>query len=297
MVSKTAVDWLLDVSKDKDDIVILIKLEDGRVISFKQRLHEPIFYILPKSYSAGQDLFQQLSRQDQLIKRIFWDEKYIDLLDKNKTHLIGISLDSTQSTAINRQDYRKLLQKLKQDSRVNVLFNTDLSDVMQFIYTQLRIPPTSKIKIEYEDEQLLSIERIGDSKERAPPPFSIMYIEILGEITPDNNPQSKIAVKTDGHTETLVFDGISDPAFISCINQIDPGIVVFCGDNSFTEWSNHRVVVYSHTTKDANLYELVEKARFSYLPLKLAATPTVTRNQIALLPSIIERISVATCLF
>ncbi|HZD35605.1 MAG TPA: hypothetical protein VE130_10405, partial [Nitrososphaeraceae archaeon] len=64
MVSKTAVGWLLDVSKDKDDIIILIKLEHGTVISFKQRLHEPIFYILPRSYSAGKDLFQQLSRQD-----------------------------------------------------------------------------------------------------------------------------------------------------------------------------------------------------------------------------------------
>jgi hypothetical protein len=32
MASKTAVGWLLDVSKDKDDIIILIKLEDDTVI-------------------------------------------------------------------------------------------------------------------------------------------------------------------------------------------------------------------------------------------------------------------------
>ncbi|HZD35034.1 MAG TPA: DNA polymerase domain-containing protein, partial [Nitrososphaeraceae archaeon] len=251
------------------DIIILIKLEHGTVISFKQRLHEPIFYILPRSYSAGKDLFQQLSRQDQLIKRIFWDEKYVNLLDKNKTHLMGISLDSTQST-ITRQDYRKFLQKLKHDSRVNALFNTDLSDVMQFIYTQLRIPPTSKIKVEYVAEQLLSIERIDDSNEVAASPFSIMYIENLNEATTDK-PQPHLVVRTDGHTESLVFDGISDPAFISFITQKDPDIVVFCGDGSFTDRSNHRVVIYSHTVKDVNPYELVEKARFSYLPLKFAA--------------------------
>jgi hypothetical protein len=133
MVSKTSVGWLLDVSKDKGDIILLIKIEDGTGISFKQRLHEPIFYILPKSKSAGEDLFQQLSRQqDQLIKRIFWDEKYIDLHDKIKTRLIGISLDNTQSTTT-RQDYMKLIQKLKDDSRVNALFNTDLP---QFFFPQ-----------------------------------------------------------------------------------------------------------------------------------------------------------------
>lgn len=271
MVSKTSVGWLLDVSKDKGDIILLIKIEDGTGISFKQRLHEPIFYILPKSKSAGEDLFQQLSRQqDQLIKRIFWDEKYIDLHDKIKTRLIGIRLDNTQSTTT-RQDYMKLIQKLKDDSRVNALFNTDLSDLTQFIYTRLGIPPTSKIKVEYEDEQLLSIERIDDHNEMAAPLFSIMCIENLNEATSDNNSRPKIVVRTDDHSESLIFDGISDPAFTSCINQKDPDIVVCCGDGSFTEWSNHRVVIYSHNVRDVNLYELVEKARFSYLPLELAA--------------------------
>ncbi|HZD34313.1 MAG TPA: hypothetical protein VE130_03825 [Nitrososphaeraceae archaeon] len=131
---------------------------------------------MPNSYSAGQDLFQQLSRHDQLIKRILWDEKYIDLHDKNRKCLIGISLYNTHSTAT-RYDYKKLLQKLNRDSRVNVQFKTDLSDVIHFIYTQSRIPLSSKIKMVYDDEQLLSIEKIDDNKDLASPPFSIMYIE------------------------------------------------------------------------------------------------------------------------
>ena len=86
-----------------EDINLLMKLQDGKVISFKQRLQEYLFYVLPKSYQAGQDLYQQLSRNDQLIKRIFWDEKYIDLQDKTKTSLIGISLDN-----YDRQDYQDI---------------------------------------------------------------------------------------------------------------------------------------------------------------------------------------------
>ena len=149
LVSQTAVGWILDVSKDSvsNDIVILIKLVGGKVISLKQRLNERIFYILPKSYQAGQELLQQLSRHDQLIKRIFWDEKFIDLQDKTKTNLIGVSLDEND-----RQDFKNLVQKLVHDSRVKTLFSIDLSEIMQFIHTQLRIPPTSKVEIEYEDE-------------------------------------------------------------------------------------------------------------------------------------------------
>jgi hypothetical protein len=109
LVIQTADGWILDVTQDygANDISLLIKLQDDRVISFKQKLKEYIFYILPKSYQAGQDLYQQLSRNDQLIKRVFWDEKYIDLQDKIKTNLIGISLANNQS--VNRQDFEKLI--------------------------------------------------------------------------------------------------------------------------------------------------------------------------------------------
>ena len=112
MVIQTAVGWLLDVSHDNsnDDINLIIKLQDGKVISFKQKLNENTFYVLPKSQLVGEDLFQQLSRNDQVIKKIFWDEKYIDLADKNKTRLIGIS---TNISDIQTQIYRALTSKVR----------------------------------------------------------------------------------------------------------------------------------------------------------------------------------------
>jgi hypothetical protein len=164
MVIQTADGWILDVSHDyaTDGINLLIKLQDGKVISFKQRLKEYIFYVLPKSYQAGQDLYQQLSRNVQLIKRIFWDAKFIDLQDKTKTSIIGISL----VTNADKHKFKIFIQKLQLDSRVKSIYNIDISDVMQFIYTQLKIPPTSKVKIEYNDddtEELLSISKIDDN--------------------------------------------------------------------------------------------------------------------------------------
>jgi hypothetical protein len=93
MVVQTPVGWILDVSKDSgsDDIIILIKLqEDNKVISFKQSLHEYIFYILPKSRSAGEDLIQQLSRYDQIIKWLYWSQGRLKTTTKLSLALLAL---------------------------------------------------------------------------------------------------------------------------------------------------------------------------------------------------------------
>ena len=278
MATQTTVGWILDVSHDYNtgDINLLIKLQDGKVISFIQRLQKYLFYVLPKSYQASQDLFGQLSRNDQLIKRIFWDKKYIDLHDETKTSLIGISLDSND-----RQDFKILIQKLGHDSRVKSLYNFDLSNVMQFIYTQLKIPPTSKVKIEYDDdipERLLSISKIDDSQEIFIPPFFIVYIEVLNEVTSNKN-ELKLSIKTNEQASTtLSVNSLSDPALISYISQNDPDIIVLCGDydfhnyKDFTELYKQKVIVRTRNTmSNIDLVELVEKSKFSYLPLRLVS--------------------------
>jgi DNA polymerase elongation subunit (family B) len=275
MVIQTANGWILDVSHDydTDDINLLIKLQDGKVISFKQKLKEHVFYLLPRSYQAGQDLYQQLSRNDQLIKRIFWNEKFIDLQDKIKTNLIGISLESNY-----RHDIKTFIQKLGHDSRVKSLYNIDISDVMQFIYTQLKIPPTSKVKIRYDDNdagRLLSISKIDDSQEISSPPFSIIYIEATNATG-----KQKFFVRTNGQTPAtaLSVDSLSDPQLISFISQNNSDIIILCGDFSntkeLTELSKQKATIRIRdrmSTAEINLIDLIEKSRVGYLPLRLAS--------------------------
>ena len=277
MVIQTADGWILDVTHDygTSNINLLIKLQNSNVISFKQRLKEYTFYIQPKSHSAGEDLFQQLSRNDEIIKKIFWDDKYIDLADRNKTQLIGIALENIQS-----QDYQKFIKKLGTDSRVRSLYNTELSVIQQFIYNQLKIAPTSKVKIEYEEERLLTISKVDDSKDVAPPPFKIMHIRIGDD---SKNDEIIFKVRLENGT-SVVFNGLSYESFISCIKENEPDIAIIYEDyqydydiassidNIITEYCNQTVVIHSRdTVDDISLVELVEKARFSYLPLKLAS--------------------------
>jgi hypothetical protein len=276
MVIQTAVGWILDVLDDHatSDINLLLKLEDGKVISFKQKLKEYIFYILVKSQLVAEDLFQQLSRNDQIIKKIFWDEKYIDFVGKKKTRLIGLSVADIKS-----QNYQIFIKKLKTDSRVRSLYNTELSATQYFIYNQLRIAPTSKVSIGFEQEKLLSIKKLDDSEDITPPPFKIMHIRIIS-----SGSKLKLNVRVDNQM-SIIFNGPSDERFGSYINEKNPDIAIiyveYKQDNNnniltsirdvLADQSNQIVIIHTHDTiEDISLVEVVEKTRFSYLPLKLA---------------------------
>ncbi len=274
MVTQTADGWLLNVSQyyNSGDINLLIKLQNDKVTSFKQKFKEYISYILPKSYSAAEDLYQQLSRNDQVISKIFWDEKYTDLADKNKARLIGISITDTQS-----QSYQTLIKKLRTDLRVCSLFNLELSVTQQFIYNQLKIAPTSKIRIEFENERLLSITKVDDSHDVTLPPFKLMHFRISS-----NGSEPKFSVRLDNQTP-VIFNGLSDESFGFYVNENKPDVAIIYAEyrqdrsiltsirNIIAEQSSRTVVVRTRDTiEDISLVEIVEKARFSYLPLKLA---------------------------
>ena len=274
MVVHTADGRILDVTQDygTGDINLLIKLQNSNVISFRQRLKEYTFYIQPKSYSAGEDLFQQLSRNDEVIKKIFWDRKYIDLQDKTKTRLIGISVTDIQS-----ESYQTLIKKLRTDLRVRSLYNIELSATQQFIYNRLKIAPTSKVRIEFEKERLLSITKVDNGEDVTLPPFSMMHIRISSGSEP------KLNVRLDNQT-LVIFNGPSDDSFGSYANENKPDIAIIYAEhrqdqsilnsirNVIAEQSSRTVVVRTRDTiEDTSLVEMVEKARFSYLPLNLAS--------------------------
>ena len=160
------------------------------------------------------------------------------------------------------------------------MYNTELSVIPQFIYNQLKIAPTRKVKIQYEEEWLLTISKVDDSKDVVPPPFKIMHIRIGDD---SENDEIIFKVRLENGI-SVVFDGLSYESFISCIKENGPDIAIIYEEyqydndiassigNLITEYCNRTVVIRSRdTVDDISLVELVERARFSYLPLKLAS--------------------------
>lgn len=181
----SCIGWLFDISIEHDNAVIWIKTSDKKVLKFTCSYH-PSFYVLPRSESDGLYLFQILSRQQDIVENVSWEEnKLTDLFDYDctgmkKKKLIYVQIQSTRY-------YQPLLKKVKEDSRVKQLFNTDLSHIQQYLFTKLKVEPTSMVKVEYNGSKLVEITKIDDDEVQeevspspppSPPPFSLLYFDL-----------------------------------------------------------------------------------------------------------------------
>ena len=132
--------------------------------------YHPGFYILPRNEADGLHLFQLLSREEEIA--VSWKDKHTDLFDSKKTRkLIQVQLRSLQY-------YQPLLKKLENDYRVKQLFNTDLLHVQQYLFTTLKIEPTSKVEVEYDGSRLLQAVKVDDENDVHPPLFSLLYFDL-----------------------------------------------------------------------------------------------------------------------
>src|SRR5919204_818129 len=170
--------WLLDVSIENDYAIVWIKTEEGQILKLRDS-YRPGFYILPRNESDGLHLLQVLSKEEEIAVRLE-EDKHTSLFDSTKQRkLIHVQLRSLRY-------YQPLLKKLENDYRVKQLFNTDLSHVQQYLFTKLRIEPTSKVKIEYEGTKMIRMTKIdgddddnnNDEQEVSPIPFSLLYFDL-----------------------------------------------------------------------------------------------------------------------
>jgi DNA polymerase elongation subunit (family B) len=144
--------WILDVSIDNEYAIIRIKTEeDGQILKLRDP-YRPRFYILPRNEHDGLHLIQILSREEEIA--VSWEDRYTNLFDRtNQRKLLYVQLQSLRC-------YQHLLKKLQNDCRVKQLFNTDLLHVQQYLFTKLKIEPTSKVEVEYDADglKLLGLE-------------------------------------------------------------------------------------------------------------------------------------------
>jgi DNA polymerase elongation subunit (family B) len=106
-----------------------------------------------------------------------------------------------------------------------------------------------------------------------------MHIRIIS-----SGSKLKLNVRVDNQM-SIIFNGPSDERFGSYINEKNPDIAIiyveYKQDNNnniltsirdvLADQSNQIVIIHTHDTiEDISLVEVVEKTRFSYLPLKLA---------------------------
>jgi DNA polymerase elongation subunit (family B) len=112
------------------------------------------------------------------------------------------------------------------------------------LFNRLKIEPTSKVEVEYEDVKLVRITRVKDESDvlLPPPPFSILHVSVntlSGRFDPDDpvviikaryevlsDPEQNAAISFGNKCEN---DTLGD--FCSYVQDMDPDILVFQGDH------------------------------------------------------------------
>ena len=187
--------WILDVSVEQNRAIIWIKTSEGQTLKLFDT-YEPTFYVHPKDEDAVVEIFRLLSYQTG-VRKVEWKNKLTDLFDPQMKRLICIYPESAFY-------YKALQRKLEKDPRVDELFNADLSHLQDYLFTKLRIEPTSKVEVEHDKLHLLKIRKINDEDVLTPPPFSILYFEI--ESTLDNN-DVIVEIRARYQDKEVMFEG------------------------------------------------------------------------------------------
>jgi DNA polymerase elongation subunit (family B) len=314
--------WLFDISIENDKAILWIKTMDRQILKLRDS-SQAGFYILPRNESDGLQLLRILSQQQDIVEKVSWEEdKFTNLFDStDRKKLIYIQLQSMRY-------YLPLIKKLEKDYRVKQFFNTDLSHIQQYLFTKLRIEPTSKVKVEYNGSKLLEITKIDDEEEVSPPPFSLLYFDIhtfSGILASDDairlikvryedfeRKQREDVLFQDSEEKTILQDfsdyvTSKDPDIIVCMGDYDNRVLQYLftrakmvgfnlklgreavGDDYFktlksplTHWIKGRICI-SSSYRNSTFFDqfgfagLIERSRFGFLPLGMAARYGINR--------------------
>ncbi|HZI71784.1 MAG TPA: DNA polymerase domain-containing protein [Nitrososphaeraceae archaeon] len=318
----SCVGWLFDICIENDKAILWIKTMDRQILKLRD-YYQTILFILPRNESDGLLLLRILSQQQEIVEKVSWEEdKFTNLFDStDKKKLIYIQLQSVRY-------YLPFIKKLEKDYRVKQFFNTDLSHIQRYLFTKLRIEPTSKVRVEYNGSKLLEITKIDDEEEVSPPPFSLLYFDIhtFSGILASDDAIRLIKVRYEdferSEREDILFQDSEEKTilqdFSDYVTSKDPDIVVCMGDydnrvlqylftrtkmvgfnlqlgrevvdddyfkilkSPLTHWIKGRICI-SSSYRNSTFFDqfgfagLIERSRFGFLPLGMAARYGINR--------------------
>lgn len=226
--------WILDVYVERDGVSIWVRTDENTVIKVKDS-YTPTIYLLPQSPGDAERIFTGL-RDETDVKSLAWAEKFTSLDDASPRKLLQIEVSLSK--------YKRLLGALRKLEHPPQIFNADLLHVQQYLFTKLRIEPTSKVRFSSDKNgSLTEIEKLDDEKEIAPPPFTTMTFKLLTDsssLTPDreNDPIKSIAVRYGDEDHVTSLEGREEEVlggFEAYVRAKDPDFIVAptCDDFAF----------------------------------------------------------------
>jgi len=221
MVSE--VGWILDVYTEGNKAYIWIRTEEGKVVKLGDD-YNPSIYILPRSCEDGEHLLSILQNQESVIEAK-WVEKYTSLREGKRRRLIQAAVEDILA-------YKKMVDALKGMEQVMELYNIDLLHLQQYLFTRLKIEPTSKVIFTHESGKLSEMMEVDDSREIEPPPFTTLHFSVNVKGAPLNpNPKTDpiASIEARFEEEEEVVEGEEEEVlkgFESIVEEEDPDFLV-----------------------------------------------------------------------
>lgn len=291
--------WILDAYIENDEAILWIKMEDGIVIKLFDE-YGPSFYIEPKNQQNSSDLIQILSDLP-VVSEVKKENKFTRFNDR-KTELIHVKAPTIRHYNL----LSKILHHEKMAERINKTYNNNLSHLQRYLFTQLNIELSSKVIVEYDDQNLVSIKNLEDDEIKSP--FDVIHVEIIlqsqSQVLDLDDSIKQINVKF-GTEPTVVFEGEESKSLVDFCNYIcltDPDIIVFSNYdltilnyllermkilslnlqlgrykiNPYDQYQYHvldkwiqgRIYITERQFNEAGIEGLIELSKFSHLPIR-----------------------------
>lgn len=221
MVSE--VGWILDVYTEGNKACIWIRTEEGKVVKLGDD-YNPSIYILPRSCEDGEHLLSIIQNQESVVEAK-WVEKYTSLREGKRRRLIQAAVEDILA-------YKKMVDALKRMEQVMELYNIDLLHLQQYLFTRLKIEPTSKVIFTHESGKLSEMMKVDDSREIEPPPFTTLHFSVNVKGAPLNpNPRTDPIASIEAwfEEEEAVVEGEEEEVlkgFESIVEEEDPDFLV-----------------------------------------------------------------------
>ncbi len=287
--------WLFDVYVSGSQAVLWVKREDGGMLRLTDP-YVPFFHVKAADAEAERRLLYRLPECEG-VRRASLELKKTSLETGEESRVVRVETDGPRS-------FRALVDAMEASRFVTRAYGVDFRHSQRYLLTALKVEPTSKVVVEHENGRLVSMRKVDDSQELAPPPFTMLRFRVGYE---SNDGRRRITrIETTHKGEERTFEGAEPQiiaSFVEYVNRADPDIV-FCpkcdeltfpllqerarsngiglrlgrspdgeqvkAQGSFGGRAVLGDVFYGYTSDDWGIAGLVERSRFAFLPIGLA---------------------------
>jgi DNA polymerase elongation subunit (family B) len=294
-ILEKVVGWLFDVYIQGGKAVVWVKTEKGESLRLTDA-YTPFFHIEPKGADAEEEIAYRLSECPD-VKTIRIESKITSLQDKRPKRLVRVETYGTKQ-------FKEIIRNLERQPLIAGIYNADFRHVQRYLLTNLKTEPTSRVSVECDGGELVSVEKLDDSANVEPPPFSMLRFSVDHETSEKGRVLRGIRTYFRGEEKTfqgserscaeLFMDYLekADADLLACPKCDEVAFPLLkdaclesgirfrpgrCGDGEQVRLQGSaagRVILgdvcYGFSPDEWGIAGLIERARFAFLPMGLA---------------------------